>query len=559
MMRENEPEITGSADAIGLSLSGGGFRATIFHLGVISCLRDHKLLGRLKIVTSVSGGSVLAAHMAKEWASYNGDSNQFATVADELLDLVVLDLRGRVIRRWLIGTLLILPKFFGLLSFHKLMSRTLDRLYDKTTIHALRGSTDKPSFHVLATSITTGQLCKFTSESFTVIPEFGSTIDTPCSTVPLSVAVAASAAFPPLFPPVPISKETLNTDEKRLPHTHYLTDGGIYDNLGLNELWREASSGGVGALLVSDAGANFDWSVGKRYIGIVARNVRTTDIIMDRVSKLVPTPMINKGLPLVHLYIGKELRTDDCYWKQSPAIQTAVRNTRTDLDSFSEAEIISIARHAYSVTSRQLLESGLISEIAQCTWDKIADAQHEVDLKLLRNTARRRLRLFAWRDWAFYGLAALVIAWFWVLPGPSNYLKDLFKEYFVPNVFISINIDNDSDQPFSGDAFLINGGGPSLSATPTHLDSRGNAYLTGDVPYNGYFAVAIEPPHTPVTFGAGHSSHVLVLKVRRGKIESYEGQSEIENFYSGLRLANPNYGTNFHIQIKYLPESLGFK
>ena len=44
---------------LGLALSGGGFRATLYHLGVVRFLRDAKLLDSITHITSVSGGSVL--------------------------------------------------------------------------------------------------------------------------------------------------------------------------------------------------------------------------------------------------------------------------------------------------------------------------------------------------------------------------------------------------------------------------------------------------------------------------------------------------------------------
>jgi predicted acylesterase/phospholipase RssA len=50
-------------DRIGLALSGGGFRATLFHLGVIRFLSEVDLLKKVKLVSAVSGGSILAAHL----------------------------------------------------------------------------------------------------------------------------------------------------------------------------------------------------------------------------------------------------------------------------------------------------------------------------------------------------------------------------------------------------------------------------------------------------------------------------------------------------------------
>jgi predicted acylesterase/phospholipase RssA len=48
----------------GLALSGGGFRAALYHLGVIGFLRDIQLLSRIR---SVSGGSIIGAHMVLNW------------------------------------------------------------------------------------------------------------------------------------------------------------------------------------------------------------------------------------------------------------------------------------------------------------------------------------------------------------------------------------------------------------------------------------------------------------------------------------------------------------
>ena len=70
---------------IGLALSGGGFRATLYHLGLIRFLRDSDLLARVSHITSVSGGSVLAAHLVVNWDRYCGTAEQFDAAAQEIL------------------------------------------------------------------------------------------------------------------------------------------------------------------------------------------------------------------------------------------------------------------------------------------------------------------------------------------------------------------------------------------------------------------------------------------------------------------------------------------
>jgi NTE family protein len=78
--------------------------------------------------------------------------------------------------------------------------------------------------------------------------------------VKLAEAVAASAAFPPILSPVvlklnpkdftPNSGTDLQSDEFR--KRVVLTDGGVYDNLGLETAWKRYKT-----ILVSDAGGGF--------------------------------------------------------------------------------------------------------------------------------------------------------------------------------------------------------------------------------------------------------------------------------------------------------------
>lgn len=50
---------------LGLALSGGGFRASLYHLGLVRWLRDGGILPRITHITSVSGGSIFAAHLVR--------------------------------------------------------------------------------------------------------------------------------------------------------------------------------------------------------------------------------------------------------------------------------------------------------------------------------------------------------------------------------------------------------------------------------------------------------------------------------------------------------------
>src|ERR1700678_784414 len=85
---------------IGLALSGGGFRASLYHLGLVRFLRDAGILSQVTHIASVSGGSVLAAHLVLNWDRYNGSPKEFDSAAAELLSFVRLDVRNRIFRRF---------------------------------------------------------------------------------------------------------------------------------------------------------------------------------------------------------------------------------------------------------------------------------------------------------------------------------------------------------------------------------------------------------------------------------------------------------------------------
>src|SRR2546429_7735371 len=52
---------------IALCLSGGGYRAMLFHVGALWRLNEAGLLGRIDRASSVSGGSIAAGTLASRW------------------------------------------------------------------------------------------------------------------------------------------------------------------------------------------------------------------------------------------------------------------------------------------------------------------------------------------------------------------------------------------------------------------------------------------------------------------------------------------------------------
>src|ERR1700682_3968584 len=113
--------------SLGLCLSGGGLRATFFHLGVIRFLRDTNLLNNVTQISSVSGGSIIAAHLVLNWQRYAGTDEQYAAVEKELLAFGSRDIRGRIVRLWLFSILLPILRLLPKLAFR---TRLLEQEYD---------------------------------------------------------------------------------------------------------------------------------------------------------------------------------------------------------------------------------------------------------------------------------------------------------------------------------------------------------------------------------------------------------------------------------------------
>jgi len=224
---------------IGLALSGGGFRATLYHLGLTRFLRDAGILSQVTHVTSVSGGSIFAAHLALNWDRYNGSPSEFDAAASELLSIVRLDVRNRITRRFPLVALLRWPLRLvgasnrrltrtGLLEYH------YERhLYGDTSLFELP---EKPQFHILATNLSEGALSSFTRNGLMIVRRTAENtfrIDhtrVGLATVPM--AVAASSAFPGFFPPLELTGADVGASVGEFGRQAY-TDGGVFDNLGM--------------------------------------------------------------------------------------------------------------------------------------------------------------------------------------------------------------------------------------------------------------------------------------------------------------------------------------
>lgn len=229
-----------------LCLSGGGYRAMVFHIGALWRLYEAGLLGGVKRISSVSGGSITAGILGLKWARLSFEAARLQT--DFVTEIVepLRALAGETIDAEAI--------IFGL----ALPGRISDRVAAAYEHHLFGAATlqdlpDTPRFVINATNVQSGALWRF-MKPYMRDYRVGEVRE---PTVSLSRAVAASSAFPPVLSPVEMrldpSSFTPNsgTDLQRPPFTSrvILSDGGVYDNLGLETAWKRYDT-----ILVSDAG-----------------------------------------------------------------------------------------------------------------------------------------------------------------------------------------------------------------------------------------------------------------------------------------------------------------
>jgi NTE family protein len=233
---------------IALCLSGGGYRAMLFHIGALWRLNELAYLPKLARISSVSGGSITAGVLGLKWnrLAFDG-SGVAARLREEVVD-PIRAMAGRSIdtRDVLLG--LLTP---GTVAEHVARSYST-HLFGSATLQDLP---DHPRFVICATSVQSGALWRF-SKPFMADWRVG-LIKNP--DVPLAAAVGASSAFPPVLSPVSLDLKPFTfepgsgADLQREPYTSeaILTDGGVYDNLGLETAWKNYTT-----VLVSDGGGH---------------------------------------------------------------------------------------------------------------------------------------------------------------------------------------------------------------------------------------------------------------------------------------------------------------
>lgn len=265
---------------IGLALSGGGYRAAAFHLGVIRSLSSLGLLDKIAVISGVSGGSMIAAAYG-----LRDDSTSF----DEAF-------RGHLLKNKMIKASDILKGFtyFWDKRLSRLERAAEKHLFGKRTLDELSTS---PRIFIGATELGTGKGFYFAPalagfyRMIAYDPHAGDQpIDlevalnaaAPASNRKISTAFAASAAVPGVFNPMTLKDKVVKQRLKR--DRVVLVDGGVYDNLGVMPLL------GISCdwILVSDAASPFfeDPNPGTHTIDVLGRVVEILGSQASNASRL---------------------------------------------------------------------------------------------------------------------------------------------------------------------------------------------------------------------------------------------------------------------------------
>ncbi|MCL2637341.1 MAG: patatin-like phospholipase family protein [Oscillospiraceae bacterium] len=269
---------------IGLALSGGGIRATVFHLGVLKYLAQARLFERIVSISSVSGASLCIG------AIFAANGNKWCT-GDEFLCRVLPRVREIIlhndIEKSALRRLPVSPIYWR--NRVEIIAEMLEKKW------GICGTLqDLPRFPYWEINCTTYE----TGRSFRIRRDYmgDHTLGyTQKPNLPISRMMAASAGFPVLIGPYTLKTGNMRWtadkhgcgEELCLAPKITLWDGGVYDNLGLEALYKigKGMDSEIDFLIVSDASPPLNYQ--KRRGSMSFTNMkRLLDIAMYQVGAL---------------------------------------------------------------------------------------------------------------------------------------------------------------------------------------------------------------------------------------------------------------------------------
>ncbi|WP_339890237.1 patatin-like phospholipase family protein [uncultured Flavobacterium sp.] len=295
---------------IGLSLSGGGYRATIYHLGTLRKLKEMNLLDKVDVISTISGGSITGAYYGLKGDNFDKfDKGLIKIVKKSIISGIYFSRRFIFITFFLV-MLLALMIFLSFTKFAWLVtpiliftviviikyqfkifpvSRIIDKLYSKWFFNGkkLKDLNPTPIIAINATNVETGRpftfsKSKMSDSAYEYYNNGESSIRFKHDNFPISLAVASSTCVPFAFTPIFIDKKYFQDENDFDKIKPCLVDGGVYDNQGVHKLTHGNSSYVCDIVIVSDAGDMMPKI--NSFNNVIQLLVRTSDIFMNRIK-----------------------------------------------------------------------------------------------------------------------------------------------------------------------------------------------------------------------------------------------------------------------------------
>ena len=334
---------------LGLSLSGGGYRAAAFHLGTMKKLQEWQLLEKVNVLSTISGGSITGAYYCLNNESFREfEAAMKKIIATKsviryiltsfifirLIVFVLAFLAAAVYMFFtpypymsviiLIAMIVLIVIFqFKLFPVSKIIEKAYNKfLYKNATLAAFLDN--KPIIAIGSTNIQTSRPFTFSKAEM-----FDSTYDNMKPPVqfkndnfPVATAVMASSCVPFAFTPVTIPGKYYAdiTDMDRV--NPVLVDGGVYDNQGIHKLTHRDSRFECEIVITSDAGAGAPFK--KSFNNAIVLLIRCMDVFMSRIKKFQMEEDLYRNTD----YANKQIAYLSLGWDIENCIPGFIRNLK---------------------------------------------------------------------------------------------------------------------------------------------------------------------------------------------------------------------------------------
>lgn len=433
-------EHIGLLDAIHtLVLSGGGFRATFHHLGVLLYLAATGGLDSVRSFIGVSGGSVIAAHIVARWDDCRSMKG-FIAVAGELVSFARENPRDRALIAWLWSHLWPLNWFGADNNRTSCLRREFARLLAEQTIEAACEAAGK-RLAVVATDARRLQHIIFTPDRILRVPlgRVRPTDKPEGRGMLVHEAVTASACFPPVFERIRMTHKEIGCTAGEWQESIDVNDGGVLDNLGVFAL-SALDSDWRGRVLVSNAERGQTHLPGTSPLAdFQAQSQSHSQRAKDAIARIQDAEIVTTEFSTrTYSRLGLKFRT-----------KTALAQYRTDFDAPTWQELNALMIHGAALCAEQLPPHNTLTkdQIRSLIKDVLIEGGFKADAELpeptekdLERCDRRPIGRLLCHLFLFAALLVATFALAWTL---WFHGRTLYRWAFVPPTWVELS-QNDS-------------------------------------------------------------------------------------------------------------------